>query len=131
MTSPTLRIRLFVSACLFISGGLALAYEICWIRKASLAFGVTLPALATVLAVFFGGLALGNYGFGRYSRKTPHPLRTWGYLEIGIGLLVLLSPLAFRIADAGYGLAYSSLLSSPGLRSLLRFGLLVFVLLLI
>ena len=48
-------------ACFFLSGFLALALEICWIRKASLVFGSASFALSTVLAVFFGGLAVGSY----------------------------------------------------------------------
>ena len=51
-------------ACLFASGAAGLIAEVCWIRRAALAFGSTIDALSTVLAVFFLGLALGGYLFG-------------------------------------------------------------------
>ena len=47
-------------SCLFLSGVASLLYEVCWIRKAGLFFGSTTLALATVLAVFFLGLAIGD-----------------------------------------------------------------------
>ena len=53
----------------FASGFLALTYEVCWIRKASLAFGAASLALSTVLAVFFGLLALGFVVFRRVLRR--------------------------------------------------------------
>ncbi len=59
---------LVATACLFVSGALALAYEICWIRKGSLLLGTTTLALSTVLAAFFGGLALGSYVIGQRSQ---------------------------------------------------------------
>jgi len=90
--------------CFFISGFVGLVYEICWIRKASLAFGATTFAVSTVIAVFFGGLAVGSYVFGRYSQKTLRPLRVYALLEVGLGVMDLLSPSAFVWADKFYGL---------------------------
>ena len=46
--------RLIAGSCFFVTGLVALVYEICWIRKASLAFGSATWALSAVLAVFFG-----------------------------------------------------------------------------
>ena len=71
-------------SCFWVSGLLALTYEICWIRKASLVFGSATFALSTVLAVFFGGLALGSYLFGRFGSRTNRPLRLYALLEIGV-----------------------------------------------
>ena len=53
--------RMLVFLCFFVSGFAGLVYEIAWIRRASLVFGSTTAALSTVLAVFFGGLALGAW----------------------------------------------------------------------
>ena len=50
---------------LFLSGFAGLLYEVCWLRQAALSFGSTTFAMGTVLAVFFLGLALGSYAFGR------------------------------------------------------------------
>ncbi|HUG90529.1 MAG TPA: hypothetical protein VML55_06830, partial [Planctomycetaceae bacterium] len=77
--------------------------EVSWIRKASLVFGSTTQAVSTVLAVFFGGLALGSYVFGTRSGRMANPLKVYGLLETGVGLLALASPLTFAALDAVYG----------------------------
>ena len=59
--------------CFFASGFAGLVYEIAWIRRASLVFGSTTEALSTVLAVFFGGLALGSWLFGRLGLRAERP----------------------------------------------------------
>lgn len=98
--------NVLVFLCLFLSGALGLVYEIAWIRKASLVFGTASFALSTVLAVFFGGLALGSWLFGGLSRSARRPLRVYALLEAGIGLLAIASPLAFHAADVLYGWLY-------------------------
>ena len=71
--------------CFFLSGFAGLIYEVCWIREASLVFGSTLFAVSTVLAVFFLGLALWSYLFGRIAQTTSRPLRLFAWLELGVG----------------------------------------------
>lgn len=115
--------------CLFVSGLTGLAYEICWIRKASLVFGSATFALSTVLAVFFGGMAIGCFLFGRYSQRTNHPLKVYAVLEISIGLLGIASPLAFASADAIYGWLYPIVLDHVVLLSLTRFLFVALILL--
>lgn len=105
---------------LFLSGALGLVYEIAWIRKASLVFGTASFALSTVLAVFFGGLALGSWLFGGLSARVARPLRLYGLLEAGIGVLALASPLAFRAVDGVYGWLYPAIYESFGLLSAVR-----------
>jgi spermidine synthase len=92
----------------FLSGFSGLIYEVCWIRMASLVFGSTIFALSTVLAVFFFGLALGSYWFGRIGQRSDHPLRLFAGLELAIGLLALISPHAFDAVDALYGVVFRS-----------------------
>jgi spermidine synthase len=70
---------------------------------ASLVFGSTIFALSTVLAVFFFGLAVGSYWFGRIGERIDHPLRLFAGLELAVGLLALLSVPAFDAIDAIYG----------------------------
>lgn len=108
------------TGCFFVSGFVGLVYEICWIRKASLAFGATTFAVSTVVAVFFGGLAVGSYFFGRYSQKTLRPLRVYGLLEVGLGVMGLLSPAAFIWADKLYGVFYPAIMHSFSLLLLVR-----------
>ena len=83
--SPTNRIAV---VALVLTGFLALVYEICWMRQSTLILGSTTFAVSTVLAVFLGGLALGNYFFGRISKHHRQPMRLYANLEIGVGLLV-------------------------------------------
>ena len=48
----------------FCSGATALVYEVVWSKYLTLMFGSTVQAQTVVLAVFMGGLALGNRLFG-------------------------------------------------------------------
>ena len=115
--------------CFFLSGVAGLIYEVCWIRKASLIFGSTTYALSTVLAVFFIGLALGSWCFGRISRRTERPLRLYAILEIGVGVLALASPWLFEQVDGLYGQFYRRYSNDLGPLFLVRFALIAIVLL--
>ncbi len=115
--------------CFFLSGSIGLSYEICWIRKASLVFGSAMFAISTVLAVFFGGLALGSYLFGKYSQRVSRPLKIYAMLEMGVGILAILSPMMFTAADSLFGLFYHSILDSFPLLSFTRFILVSLILL--
>lgn len=106
--------------CLVLSGALGLVYEVAWIRKASLVFGAASFALSTVLAVFFGGLALGSWLFGGIAGRARRPLRLYGLLEIGIGALAFGSPLSFAAAEAVYAWLYPWSYESFALLSAIR-----------
>ena len=93
-------------SCLFLSGAASLFYEVCWIRKAGLFFGSTTFALATVLAVFFLGLALGSALAGRRSASLQRPLRIYGIVELAIAALGLASNALLDVADDAYGMLY-------------------------
>ena len=93
-------------SCLFLSGAASLFYEVCWIRKAGLFFGSTTFALATVLAVFFLGLAVGSALAGRLSTSLHRPLRIYGIVELAIAVLGLASNALLDVADDGYGALY-------------------------
>jgi spermidine synthase len=92
--------------CFFLSGFAGLVYEVAWMRKASLIFGSTTFAVSTVLAVFFLGLAVGSYLFGRIAQATMRPLRIYALIEFVLGGLALASPYAFDLADNLYGGIY-------------------------
>src|SRR2546427_9914847 len=76
-----LRDRMFrgLLLCLFVSGGSGLIYEIAWVRSLELVFGATSFAVATVLAAFMGGLALGSWLMGMAADRLArfHPLRVY------------------------------------------------------
>jgi len=82
--------RLFLAA-IFLSGFSALVYQLIWIRLLGLVFGVSSFAVATVVAVFLLGLGLGSWLFGRWSERIRDPLRAYMLVELGIGLLSLVS----------------------------------------
>ena len=94
--------------CFFLSGFAGLVYEICWIRKSTLVFGSTTFAVSTVVAVFFLGLALGSYLFGRIGARVGRPLRLYAIIEIGLGILAALSLAGFGFVESVYGAIYRS-----------------------
>ncbi|MCB9838158.1 MAG: fused MFS/spermidine synthase [Phycisphaeraceae bacterium] len=79
-------------ALFFCSGAAGLVYEVLWSRMLTLEMGSTAYALATILTVFMGGLALGSAIGGRFGARIANPLRAYAMLEIGIGLYCLLTP---------------------------------------
>ncbi len=86
-----MRIRLLASL-LFLSGFCALVYQMAWLREFRLIFGAVTPATAAVLSVFMGGLGAGGWWFGRLAERTPRVLRSYAWLELGIGLSALTTP---------------------------------------
>ena len=48
----------FLLICFFFSGAAGLIYQVAWSKALGLVFGHTAYAVATVLAVFMGGLAV-------------------------------------------------------------------------
>jgi spermidine synthase len=89
--------------CFFLSGVAALLYEVVWVRMLTQIFGSTAHAVATVLAAFMAGLALGSYVFGRIVDRKRNFLRLYGWLELGIGLYGFLIPHVFAGAFGIYG----------------------------
>lgn len=97
---------LLVVVLFLLSGFLGLIYEVIWIRKLGLVFGSTSIALSTVLGLFFGGLALGSFLFGRLAGRSRNLIRTYAWLEIAIGVLALLFPTLLGLVDRLYGGLY-------------------------
>ncbi|MGA3142633.1 MAG: fused MFS/spermidine synthase [Verrucomicrobiota bacterium] len=88
-----------VLALFFGSGATALVYEVVWSKFLSVMFGSTIYAQTVVLAVFMGGLALGNRIFGGRSDRLRQPVRAYGVLEIAIGIYAFLFPAFDRLID--------------------------------
>jgi spermidine synthase len=89
--------------CFFLSGVAALLYEIVWVRMLTQIFGSTAYAVATVLAGFMAGLALGSFVFGRVVDREQNHLALYGWLELGIGIYGFLVPHVFKGALGLYG----------------------------
>ncbi len=76
----------------FLSGATSLVYQTLWARRLHLVFGTTQFAVATVLAAFMGGLALGGFWMARRADLVERPCRLYGLMELGIGVYALLFP---------------------------------------
>src|SRR5687767_6834377 len=83
----------------FGSGATALIYEVVWSKYLSQMFGSTIQAQTIVLAVFMGGLALGNWIFGGKSGRFKRPVRVYGQLEMIIGLYAFFFHFIYAQAD--------------------------------
>ena len=118
-----------VLALFFFSGATALVYEVLWSKFLSQMFGSTIYAQTVVLAVFMGGLALGNRLFGRWADRLRQPVRAYGCLEILIGIYAFLYPALDRLTDRVFILLGSPIVTDPALLLILK-GLLSAVLLL-
>jgi len=92
---------------ILLSGCAALIYQILWMRQLGLVFGNTAHAAALTLGIFFLGLATGSAYWGTISPRLLRPLRSYAWLELGIGLSGLLClpllPLYRAIYPALYG----------------------------
>lgn len=81
--------RAWVLPLLLLSGFSGLAYELLWVRLLALSLGATTASFSIVLAVFFGGLALGARWAGKRSVGARRPLATYAALEALTGLFAL------------------------------------------
>jgi len=112
--------RLAITACLLFSGFAALTYQVIWTRFLGFAFGTTTEAIGTVLAVFFGGMALGNLWAARRLGRRRSPLIVYGWLEGGIGLWAFASLPLLQRMDRLY--AFLAQGAGPGVGLILRLG---------
>src|SRR3954454_8861888 len=112
-----------ILAIFILSGAAGLMYEVVWSRQLVLVFGNTTQAISVILTGFFGGMAIGSWGGGRLADRVPRPLLLYGVLEAILVVVVLLTPLTFRLIGSVYQGAFTSLEASPQLLGLVRFGL--------
>jgi len=108
-------------AMIFLSGFACLVYQILWMRQLGIVFGNTSHAAALTLAVFFAGLAIGSWFWGRHCPRLVKPLRTYGWLELGIAitgtailaaprLCITIYPMLYGQDGTGFGLTAFKLL---------------------
>ncbi len=91
-----------VFALFFFSGVAGLIYQVLWLRRLAIIFGVTAYAASTVLAAFMAGLAIGSLLAGRVLRRRIAPLAAFGIAEILIGVTGLASPILLEAASSIY-----------------------------
>jgi spermidine synthase len=114
----------FILACFFLSGLAGLIYEVLWVRMIDKVIGSAPFAVATVLAVFMGGLSLGSYLAGRRIDRILEKrklLSLYGKLEVAIGLYGLMLPIFMVMVKPAYSFAYNHLFQSFWIYSLFTF----------
>ncbi|MBI3853868.1 MAG: fused MFS/spermidine synthase [Verrucomicrobia bacterium] len=104
----------------FCSGATALIYEVVWSKYLALMFGSTIQAQTVVLAVFMGGLALGNRLFGNRADRARQPLAWYGYIEVTIGLYAFFFTSIYGLADGIYVKLGSPIVEHSGLLLVLK-----------
>jgi len=123
------RADIIVLSLFFLSGASALIYEVVWSRLLTFVFGGTAFAIATVLAAYMAGLAIGSWTFGRRIDRGGHPIVVYAILEGGIAAWALLLPAVLAALNGFYGVLYRSLEPGPYVLALIRFVLSFLVLL--
>jgi spermidine synthase len=108
----------------FVSGFSALVYQVVWVRALGRLFGTSSPAIATVVAAFMGGLALGGVAFGRRADRSPRPLRLYAAIEVSIALSASAVTLLLAYGGAALdGLARAATDAGPAARAAAAFAL--------
>jgi spermidine synthase len=124
-----LSVRITVSLCFFATGAAGLIYEILWNKTLVLFMGNTAYALATLLTVFMGGLALGAWIGGKLAPDGPKALRLYGTLEILLGIYCLALPFLLPLTQPLFETVYQSVGDSIVAMSLIQFLILGLLLL--
>jgi spermidine synthase len=123
-------LKSFLIFFFFVSGACGLMYEIAWLRVMGLVFGNTTFATSTVLSGYMAGLGLGALALGKWVDRGRDPVRGYAYLEGGVALYALLTPLIWKLIDALHAGFYGFFKPSFLQASLFMFGVAFFALLL-
>ena len=95
---------LIVFGCLFVITGMSgLLLEQVYEKLLSTVVGGSTPAGAIVLAVYFGGIALGGLIYGFLPARRREGFRLYGFLELVIGVWALLIWASFPWIQSGSG----------------------------
>ena len=104
--------KLAVCLVFFVSGLCGLGCQFAWTRAFGIGLGHEMPAVLSVVAAFFGGVALGAWSLDGVISRSPRPGRWYAVLELVIGiwglLLAGLLPVANDLASHLIGLAPSA-----------------------
>lgn len=111
------------------SGATSLVYQALWVRQLHLVVGTSQVAVATVLAAFMTGLAMGGFLGGRLADGARRPVLTYAVLEAGIGLYALLFPWLLDLVQPLYLEFWRANEPTPTAFALFQFGLLGLLLL--
>src|SRR5215471_14311657 len=116
--------------CFFASGTAGLMLQVVWTKMLGQLFGSSAYAVATVLAVFMGGLALGSAVFGRWRPAAGGGVRLYAWMEWGIAATALASLAGIPLVGELYVASHPYLEGSAFALLALRFAGATIVLLL-
>jgi spermidine synthase len=108
--------------CFFFSGAAGLICQVVWTKALGLIFGHTAYAVATVLAVFMGGLAAGSAWLGGWSERRERPIALYGWIELGVAASGAVSLAGLAAVRAVYVAAYPYVSGHGATLVGLRFG---------
>ncbi len=118
------RLPLWGALCFFASGAAGLLYEIVWSKQLAYLLGSSLHAVATVVAAFLCGLAIGARVLGVPLARRGQGGRIYALLEIGVGVLGLAMLPILRGIEPLVGEMYRSMGGESLPFAFARFGLL-------
>lgn len=119
---------LFVLILFFLSGFTGLIYQLVWLKKLHLIFGVTTFSVVAVLIAFMFGLSLGSFIIGKYSKKFKNVFFIYGLIEGMIGLYALNIDFFFQLLDSFFIFANNQFSFSPLIFDIFRFFLSLIIL---
>jgi spermidine synthase len=111
----------WVPVLFLASGAAGLIYQVVWTQDLVLIFGDTTLAIVTTVTAFLAGLGIGALLGAAVGERLRRALAVYGLLEIAVGCLALLMPLAFDVIVTLFRNAYLSLPATEV--GLIRFGL--------
>jgi spermidine synthase len=115
------RLDTLVPVLFLASGAAGLIYQVVWTQDLVLVFGDTTQAVVTTVTAFLAGLGIGALVGSALGARLRRALAVYGLLEIAVGCLALLMPLAFEVVATLFRSAYLTL---PSLEvALIRFAL--------
>jgi spermidine synthase len=115
------RFDAWVPVLFMASGAASLIYQVVWTQDLVLVFGDTTLAIVTTVTAFLAGLGIGALVGAAVGARLRHALAVYGLLEMAVGCLALLMPLAFDVIATPFRSAYLSL--PPTEVALIRFAL--------
>src|ERR1700728_2604115 len=87
----------WVPVLFLASGAAGLIYQVVWTQDLVLIFGDTTLAIVTTVTAFLAGLGIGALVGAAVGERLRRALAVYGLLEIAVGCLALLMPLAFGV----------------------------------
>lgn len=102
-----------VSLCFFLSGFAALLYQTAWMRQLSVVFGTSELAVATILAAYMAGLALGAAIAARVMHRIRRPILVYGLLEATVAISAIAVPFLLQLAGVLYAAIFGGLPHPP------------------